>query len=67
MTLPVSADAISRKLGLFSAAILMFFGIGCVATVPQIRALRRNVTPRSENAGCNAIPVVVGPSLEVAL
>jgi hypothetical protein len=97
MTLWVLPDTKMRKLGPFSVAILMFFGVGCVATVPQtaqvenaelpdykvgshrveeaidlyieprIRALRRNVTPRSENEEFNAIPVVVGPSLELAL
>ena len=34
---------------------------------PRIRALRRNVTPRSEKEEFNPIPVVVGPSLELAL
>lgn len=97
MNLLVSPDGVTRGLGLFGAAILALFVVGCVATVPQtaqvenaelpdykvgnhrveeaidlyieprIRTLRRNVTPRSEKEEFNPIPVVVGPSLELAL
>ena len=34
---------------------------------PRIRTLRQSVTPRSDKEEFNPIPVVVGPSLEVAL